>query len=337
MKNFLILIPAVFYFSACTRPGPQGCFPQDKLPSHITPLTSFGSRAEWSLDGTKVFFVDSAGGDAWMADITSKKCEKITKPDFRPQGHGYYRVICLANGDYLLTCGPSRHVLYIQVLDKSLEKIPARIPGEQIDEGPAVSRKNMKIAWTPHQDVIYSGEIVIEAGNPRIINKKLIIDSSNVVVDGIKYRGILEPQSFRPDEKELIWSQYGTDTRGVFTSEVMGYDMTMGTLVNYSCAPLQYDEPEGIFPDGEYTLVECDHHNPGGTAYIDIYRLKLDKENPSYKRLTFFSDVEGYRSSNPVVRDDGKMIVFQASIAGSAAGDGCGLYLFDLEKYMNQR
>lgn len=337
MKNILILIPVILFFSACTRPGPQGCFPSDRLPSHISPLTGFGSRAEWSLNGEKVFFVDSAGGDAWMVDIHSKKTEKITKPDFRPEGHGYYRVICLANGDYLLTCGPSRHDLYMQVLDKSMEKQPVRIPGEQIDEGPAVSRKNMKIAWTPRQDVIFTGEIVNEEGIPRIANKKLVIDSSDVVVDSIKYRGILEPQSFGKDERELIWSQYGIDTRGVFTSEVMGYDLGTGALVNYSCAPLQYDEPEGIFPGGEFTLVECDRHSPGGTPYIDIYKLMLDKENPEYTRLTFFSDVKGYRSSNPVVSDDGKMIAFQASLAGSAAGDGCGLYLFDLEKFENTK
>jgi hypothetical protein len=268
-----------------------------------------------------------------MVDINSRKTEKITKPGYRPQGHGYYRVMCLSNGDYLLTCGPARHDLYMQVLDKSMEKPPVDIPTEKIDEGPAVSRKNMKIAWTPHQDVIYTGEIVYEGGIPKIINKKLIIDSSNVVVDGIKYRGILEPQSFGHDEMELIWSQYGHDSRGVFTSEVMGYDLESGEIVNYSCAPLQYDEPEGIFPGGEFTLAECDRHNPGGTAYIDIYQLKLDKDNPAYTRLTYFSDVEGYRSSNPVVRDDGKMIAFQASLSGSAAGDGCGLYLFDLEKF----
>ena len=43
----------------------------------------------------------------------------------------------------------------------------------------------------------------------------------------------------------------------------------------------------------------------------------------------FRSDIKGFKSSNPVVRDDGKFFVFQASEASSDAGVGCGLYLFD--------
>lgn len=332
---FLALIAGMLW--GCSQPGPSGCFPEEKLPDYITPLTDFGQRSEWSHDGTKVFFVDSAGGDAWMVDIKTKKPEKITKPEYRPEGHGYYRVLELPNGDLLLTCGPERHTLYFQVLDKSLEKQPVKID-EAVDEGPAVSRKNMKIAWTPHQEEIWTADIVYENGVPTFKNKKKIVDNSNVVVDGIKYEDILEPQNFRPpEETELIWSQYGNDERGVFTSETMGVDLITGKLVNYSKAPGQYDEPEGIFPDGEYTLIECDRHDRKGTSKIDIYKLKLDGTGENYERLTYFSDVEGYRSSNPVVSDDGKMMAFQASISGSAAGAGCGIYLFDLEKYYQNK
>jgi hypothetical protein len=335
MKSDPLIFGLLTLFSfSCSPDRPEGCFPRDYLPDHITPLTDFGQRSEWSLDGKSVFFVDRAGGDVWMVDIRTKKTRKITRPEYRPEGHGYYRVFTLANGDLLLTCGPERHDLYMQILDKSLSKEPVKIPDEQIDEGAAVSQNNMKIAWTPHQKKIYTGEIVYKEGIPGIKNKKLIIDNRQVEVDGIKYEGILEPQDFRPpDENELIWSQYGHDSRGIFTSEVMGYDLETGEIINYSRAPMQYDEPEGIFPDGQFTLVECDKHHPEGTAYIDIYKLKLDPNQPEYIRLTRFSEVEGYRSSNPVVRDDGKMIAFQASIAGSAAGAGCGLYLFDLEKF----
>ena len=334
MKNsFLIIVSLLIACVACKREGPVGCFPADKLPENISPLTDFGQRSEWSLDGKTVYFVDSAGGDVWRVDIDRKKPEKITRPDDRPAGDGYYRVLCLSNGDLLFTCGPSRHDLYMQVMNKNLNMKPQRIPDEHIDEGPAVSRKTMKIAWTPHQQKIYTGEIVFENSKPKIINKKLIIDDSLVVVNDIREGSkMLEPQNFRPpDDEELIWSQYGTDLRGVFTSEVMGYYLESGSIVNYSRAPGQYDEPEGIFPDGAYTLVECDKHHPEGTAFIDIYKLKLDTSAVHYTRLTYFSDVKGYRSSNPVVRDDGKMIAFQASESGSAAGAGCGIYLMNLD------
>lgn len=319
-------------FQSCTfNDQPQGCFPNEKLPSHIEPLTDFGQRAEWSLDGQKVYFVDSAGGDVWVVEVKTKEVCKITHPSFRPEGHGYYRVLCLSNGNLLLTCGPERYKLYMQVMDKGLMGPPVNIPDEEINEGPAISRKSMKIAWSPDHKKIYSGVIDFQEGYPRIIQKKLIIDNHYIVVDGIKYEDILEPQNFRPpEEKELIWSQYGKTSKGIFSSEIMGFNLETEEIVNYSRAPEQYDEPEGIFPDGEFTLAECDKHNPVGTSSIDIYRVSLDEENTYYERLTYFSDVEGYRSSNPVVSDDGRMIAFQASIAGSAAGAGCGLYLFDL-------
>ena len=34
-------------------------------------------------------------------------------------------------------------------------------------------------------------------------------------------------------------------------------DLVTHKVTNYSNAPGQYDEPEGIFPDGGHTLVEC--------------------------------------------------------------------------------
>jgi hypothetical protein len=333
-NNFFILVVIILWSQSCTVRDQEGCFPNEQLPDHITLLTNFGQRAEWSLDGRYVYFVDRAGGEVWRVDIGTKITEKITEPDYRPAGHGYYRVLCLASGDLLFTCGPERHQLYMQVMDKSLQKPPVDIHGEQIDEGPAISRRSNKIAWTPDQKQIYTGRVEMYNGIPAILDKKLIIDNRNIVIDGIRFEDILEPQNFRPpDENELIWSQYGKTSEGIFSCEVMGCDLITGELYNYSRAPEQYDEPEGILPDGEYTLIECDKHRPEGTAYIDIYKFRLDRNNPEYIRLTHFSDVEGYRSSNPVVRDDGKMIAFQASIAGSAAGAGCGLYLFDLKKY----
>jgi len=335
MKAISIFFYCYFLFLvlSCNTKETNGCFPKELLPSHIEPLTDFGQRAEWSLDGKTVYFVDSAGGDVWMVDIRSKKTRKITKPSYRPSGHGYYRVLCLSNGDLLFTCGPERYKLYMQVMDKSLNTPPVSIPNEQINEGPAISRKSMKIAWSPDHKTIYSGEMKYNDGNPpTIANKQLIIDNVDIIVDGIKYEDILEPQDFRPpDHNELIWSQYGKTSKGVFSSEVMGYNYKTGEIVNYSKAPEQYDEPEGIFPNGTFTLIESDKHNPKGTAFIDIYKISLDLNAPSYERLTFFSDVKGFRSSNPVVSDDGKKIAFQASIAGSAAGSGCGLYIFDLE------
>jgi len=314
----------------------KGCFPNGKLPPHITPLTDFGQRAEWSLDGKQVYFVDKAGGDVWVVDVATKKTRQITKPEDRPKGDGYYRVFVLANGDLLLGCGPKRQTMYFQVLDKDFKNPPQKIEGEEVCEGSAVSRKSMKIAWTlPGQLQIYMGEITYSNGKPKIIQKKLLLDNKNIVtVDGVKYKDIIETQNWRPPhENELIFSQYRRG-KNLFKSEIFGLDTNTGKIVNYSKSPDTYDEPEGIFPDGEYTLVECDRHRPTRkSSTIDIYKLKLDGTAKNYERLTFFSDVEGFRSSNPVVSDDGTFFVFQASKANSGAGVGCGLYLFDIEQF----
>ncbi len=332
-----IFMMAILLAGSCKNPQPEGCFPKEKLPDYISPLTSFGQRAEFSLDGKKVFFVDKAGGEVWMVDVKSKQTKQISDSTWRPADYGYYRIMALSNGDYILTCGPGRKETVMQIVKGDFSRKPWTLV-EPINEGPAVSRKDMKIAWTPRQERIWLGEIVYENGIPKIENRKMIIDNSNVVVDSIKHEGILEPQSFRPpDENELIWSQYGHDDYGRFTSEVMGYNLETGELTNYSKAPNQYDEPEGMCPDGEYTLVESDRHNPKGTAYIDIYKLKLDGTGKHYERMTNFSDTEGYRSSNPACSDDGKYFVFQASRAGTDAGVGCGLYLFDLERYRKEK
>lgn len=326
-RVLFILIPVLL--CSCTKKEPQGCFPNDKLPPEISPLTSFGQRSEWSLDGRTVYFVDKAGGEVWKVDVDTKVCTQLTDASCRPAGHGYYRVLCLSNGDFLLTCGPTRQTTYIQIWDKDMSKPPVSLD-VPINEGPAVSRSTMKIAWTEKQEKIYLGEITYENGQPEITGKRMIVDNSNIMAGGVRYEGMLEPQNFRPeDENELIWSLYqGADAGGKIIAEVMGISLVTDSIVNYSKAPDQYDEPEGIWPDGQFTLVECDHHDTRGPGHIDIYKLRLDGTGNDYKRITYFSDEEGFRASNPVVRDDGTAIAFQASLTGSAAGVGCGLYLY---------
>ena len=331
-QHIIIIILVGFVIFGCKQTELSGCFPSENLP---TPLTEFGQRSEWSHDGKTVYFVDKAGGDVWKVDIRSKIPQQITDKNSRPEGHGYYRVYVLANGDLFFTCGPERHDLYMQILRKDGDGIPIKL-NEKIDEGPAISRKTMNIAWTPDQNEIYTGTISYEDGKPVIHNKTIIINNDSVIVDGKKYNGILETQNLRPPhEEELIWTQYGKTEEGLFTSETMGYNLETGQIINYTKTPNQYDEPEGIFPDGEYTLIECDRHSLKGMKSIDIYKLKLEENAHDFTRLTYFNDIEGYKASNPVVRDDGKMIAFQAANAKAAADVGCGLYLFDFEKFEN--
>lgn len=316
---------------------PARSFPEERLPPYVTPLTDFGQRADWSLDGRRILFVSRAGGEVWELELATRTLRSISARLEVPEGWGFYRALYLPNGDYLFTCGPARSQAYLMIVDSALQR--SKIFHDLvIAEGPAVSRRALRIAFTRRQEKIWVADLVYRREEPFVENERLIIDNRNVVVDGVRYEGMLEPQNFRPpDDSELIWSQYGEDDRGVFTAEVMGYRFSDGRLTNYSRAPRQYDEPEGIFPDGRYTLVECDRHEPLGTGYIDVYRLRLDGMGRDLVRLTSFADVPGFRASNPVVSDDGRWIVFQESRRDSPPGAGDGLYLLDLEKLYRLR
>jgi len=165
-------------------------------------------------------------------------------------------------------------------------------------------------------------DIVYTEGKPRLANQRMIIVSKD-----LPFQCTMETQNFRPpEEQELIFSAYGHQA-----TDVCGINLVTKKVVNYSNSPGQYDEPEGIFPDGQYTLVECDKQNLKGSGHIDLWKLKLDASG-AYERLTYFSDYPGYKASNPVVSDDGRFIAFQLAKSTEAAGVGHGIFVYDLEK-----
>lgn len=193
----------------------------------------------------------------------------------------------------------------------------------------------MHIAWSyraaqfpdvmaPGSSMIREGDIEYnEDGVPRLVNRRTVLRSEDV-----PFEVELEPQNFRPpEERELTFSAYGYQN-----TEVFGVNLDTGELTNYSNAPEIYDEPEGIFPSGEYTTVESDHHIPEATGFdhADIYKLTLDGSG-TMERLTYFADVPTYRSSNPVISDDGRYMAFQMGRSGVAAGTGYGIFLYDFE------
>ncbi|HEX4264236.1 MAG TPA: hypothetical protein VH597_07845 [Verrucomicrobiae bacterium] len=339
---WLMLLSCVTFLRATAQPNSTND-PTDHLPPHITQVAWFGERADWSLDGRRILFLSKTFGDAMELDLASKRIRNLTA---HYPHHGYTRALYLANGDILLSgpeqfdpkhIGEAREQCWLYVLDKSGTK-PALPLGTKCSEGPAVSRKRMHIAWT-HVAAEYSDEmpagssrmqeadIVFEDGKPKLSNQKLIIESKD-----LPFRCTMETQNFRPtDEKELTFSAYGYQG-----TDVMGVDLISKKVTNYSNSPGQYDEPEGIFPDGQFTLVECDKQNHKGPGFVDLWKLKLDGSG-SYERLTYFSDYPGFKASNPVVSDDGKFIAFQMAMSREAAGVGHGIFVYDIEKAKNTR
>jgi hypothetical protein len=310
--------------------------PSDDLPPNITRLTTFGERADWSHDRQRVLFLSKTFGDAMEIDLRTKAIRNLTA---HYPHHGYTRALYLQNGDILLSgptqfdpahAGDARVQCWLFVLDKNLTS-PARPLGTKCSEGPAVSRKRMHIAWThvaaQYPDEMPAGssrmmeaDVVVEGGRPALANQRVIVTSGE-----LPFKCTMETQNFRPpDERELTFSAYGHQG-----TDVCGVDLMTKKVTNYSNAPGQYDEPEGIFPDGKFTLVECDRHNRKGPGHVDLYKLALDGSGAT-ERLTHFNDYPGYKASNPVVSDDGKRIAFQLAKSTEAAGVGHGIFVYDL-------
>jgi hypothetical protein len=303
--------------------------PLDELPGYIKRVTHFGQRADFSHDGKRILFIEKTFGDVYEVELETKKIQPMTHHYFH---EGYTRALYLTNGDILLSGARSfnseepwesrdQENAELWVLKKDLSG-PATALGEHCKEGPAVSRKNMRIAWALEES-IYTGDIVYEGGAPKLVNKKKVMD-----VRELSFECDPETQNFRaPDEKEITFSAYGYQG-----SEVMGLDIETGKVVNYTNNPERYEEPEGIFPDGKHTLVESDRHCGQGTDYIDIYKLALDGSG-KMERVTYFNDYEGYKATNPVVSDDGRYMAFQYAKKGDPAGVGRGILIFDLVMY----
>lgn len=331
----LALSAALPASAAAPKPGEN---PADNLPAHIRRVTGFGERADWSHDGRKILFLSKTYGDAMELDLATNMVRNRTA---HYPHHGYTRALYLSNGDIILS-GPAEFDLkntraarvqcWLYVLDRSGTK-PAAPLGTKCSEGPAVSRRSLRIAWT-HVAAQYpeempagssrmqEAEIVYADGRPRLASQRLILDSRD-----LPFKCTLETQNYRPpQENELTFSTYGYQG-----TEVAGIDLTTKKVVNYSSAPGQYDEPEGIFPDGAHTLVECDKQNRKGSGHVDLWKLKLDGSGQT-ERLTYFSDFPGYKASNAVVSDDGRYIAFQMAKAGEAAGVGHGIFVLDLAR-----
>lgn len=306
--------------------------PEQNLPSNITRLTHFGERASWSPDGRRIAFMEKSFGDAYEVEVSTKTIRLLTH---YPHA-GFLRVQYLPNGDYFLIGARTfTDIRTTRSRDQEMWilKADAR-PGDRaapldhkISEGVAISRKSMKIAWSntrgqfpdllqEGESIIYTADIAFEGTQPKLVNKKEVIRAKAPECT-------LEAQDFRRNDTELIYTCY----RSPF-ADVLGIDLNSGKVTIYRKVAGEYNEVEGIFPDGEYTLVESSReqveHN---SNYIDIWKLKLEPDSRDYTRVTRWGDYPGFKASNPVVSPDGTRIAFQSARSKDPAGVGYGIFV----------
>ena len=312
--------------------------PEKELPPNITQLTGFGERAAWSPDGRRLAFMGKSFGDAFEIDLQTRLTRLLT-------GHfqhaGFLRVQYLPNGDFFLigartftdirTTRDRDQEMWVMKADAKTPPVPL---GHKISEGVAISRKQMRIAWAnthgqypellaPGESVLYTADIVFKNGAPILTNKKELTRARAPECT-------LEAQDFRRDDTELIYTCYRAPL-----ADVMGIDLNTGKITVYRKLAEEYNEAEGISPDGQWTLVESSRGqnvpNEQKWANIDIWKLRLVPGSEEFVRLTHWADYEGYKASNPVVSPDGQWVAFQSARNDEPAGVGHGIFLLKLQ------
>jgi len=331
-----VLLPFAFAVTIGLPQGTKSGSPEEALPPNIKQLTHFGERASWSPDGKRIAFMEKSFGDAYEVNVASGAIRLLTH-----YAHpGFLRVQFLPNGDYFLIGARTfTDISTTRSRDQEMWILKADFkPGDhanplehKISEGVAISRTTMKIAWSntrgqypdrfqEGESAIYTADIVDENGRPKIANEKEVVRAKAPECT-------LEAQDFRNNDSELIYTCY----RSPF-ADVLGIELATGKITVYRKLAGEYNEVEGIFPDGKYTLVESSREQlEQNSNYIDIWKLKLEPNSQDFTRVTHWGDYRGYKASNPVVSADGKRISFQSARSKDPAGVGYGIFVMDVK------
>jgi hypothetical protein len=332
MKFLIAFFILLFTVAEKRKPGS----PLDHLPKNIRVLTHFGERADFSPDNKSIAFMAKSFGDAMVVDIKTRDIRCLT---CNVPGAAFLRVMHLSTGDYLLI-GPD-HFEDIRVsrsrdnelwfLSKKRGSKPIKL-GQKLSEGAAVSKKSLRIAFSQvhAQDAtlpdgasrIVMADIDLSDSVPKLINKKTVFESKD-------RNCVLEAQDFYDNDTKLTYVCYEPND----LASVWSIDLKTNEAINHSKAPGTYNETEGIFPNGLYSLVEADRQcdwlgGVRGSKNIDIWKLRLDGTGKDFVRLTNFNDYEGGKASNPVISTDGKYMAFQSAKTTDPAGVGYGLLLY---------
>ena len=201
---------------------------------------------------------------------------------------GILRVQFLPNGDYVLIAARTfkdiqttryhDEELWVMKGDASAPPVPL---DQKIHEGVAISRTRMRIAWSnshsqypetlaDSESVLYVADVTYDNGVPRSSNKREIIRARLPECT-------IEAQDFRHDDTELIYTCYRENGN---KADVKGVDLRTGAITTYRKVPDEYNEAEGVSPDGAWVLVESSHDQGSADRqtfhYIDIWKLPIE-------------------------------------------------------------
>lgn len=328
MRLVCLLMTAVAAFGARKAGSPL-----EALPKGHEVVTRFGERADFSPDNQRIAFMAKSFGDAFVIDLKTRviRCLTCGVP-----GAAFLRIMHLSDGNYILI-GPERFsdIRTSRSRDNELwflSKEPGSKPvklGRKMSEGAAISKKRLRMAWSETESQFpelprgYSrlvvGDVEVGGGTAKLVNVKTVYESKSPSCR-------IEAQDFYDDDTKMTFTCY----RPKGLAGVMGIDLKTGAVTDFSQEAAIYNEVEGIFPDGKYTLVESSKQveelgGVHGSREIDVWKLRMDGTGKEFVRLTHFNDYEGWKASNPVVSTDGKWIAYQIARAADEAGVGYGI------------
>lgn len=340
-RNCFSMAAAAFLWAA--SPALADSAPREYPVEGATMLSAFGERPVFSPDGRHIAFVGRSYGDAYEIEIATGKVRNLTR-DLPHQG--LLRVHYLPNGDYLLT-GPRRYTgpnsrvdVEMWVLRKDLQGGLQPL-GEKLFEGIAISRRTNFIGWTAFDPPLalkqeqfwmnalegasmkrYTGRIVQQNGRFRIADKREIMTKLPAGC------GFSEPQDFRANDSELLFYCGGKTPEGGHLTSVMGYRLGDSQYTTYRSRPDEYNETEGVAPDGSWTTVECGTPSGAGSPTLDICRVELKPHGARTRLIAATAPGSTRKVSNSVVSPDGKWVAFQmADLGVGELGEGQGIYI----------
>jgi Tol biopolymer transport system component len=322
-------VPALFVMAlAAGVPNPE-----EHPPANVTRLAAFGERPAWSPDDKRIAFMSKSYGDAFEVDLATRDIRLLTGGFVHP---GFLRVQYLPNGElFLIGARTFTDVKTTRERDQEMWVMrpgaagPPAPLGHKIFEGVAISRHQMKIAFAnthaqypdflaEGESVMYTADVTYSGGTPALTNTKEVLRAR-------RPECTLEPQDFRKDDEELIYTCYRSPY-----ADVMGLNLRTAKVTTYRKVPEEYNEVEGTSPDGKWTLVESSREQEAQDFHhIDIWRLSLEGHH-DFERMTRWGDYPGFKASNPVVSGDGTRIAFQSGRTDEAAGVGHGIFLLTL-------
>ena len=314
--------------------------PLDHLPPRFEVLTHFGERADISPDDQRVAFMAKSFGDAFVMDLETRviRCLTCNVP-----GAAFLRVMHLPSGDYLLIGSDRFEDVHVSrsrdnelwVLGRKPGSRPVKL-GRRMSEGAAVSKRSTKIAYSvghAQDPSIPEGHTQLMVADLDPTADKPALRGEHVVFTSDGPGCFLEAQDFFDDDQRLVYTCYEPEGR----ASAWTLDLATGERMNQTAAIGFYNEPEGIFPDGQHTCVESDHQSraygdPASFRNIDIWKLRLDGTGKSFARLTTFNDYEGWKASNPVVARNGRFMAFQVARTADEAGVGYGILMMRFDQ-----